>query len=946
MERKWIWLTAVLCVVLLSAVIVIGAVLGQPTPSAGDTPDMGAVILTEIMSNNETYVHANGKLLDYMELHNTTDKPVDISGYKLSDNETAIGYVFPQGTVLPAGGYLVCYCDPQADPNVYANFRLSRDGETVWLYNSANVQLQKLEVPALPDNQPYMLDGEGNWVIGKLATPGFENTDMGYQLWLESVGVPPVSVVISEVQTANRSAITDSAGNFSDWIELYNYGETTADLTGYYLSDDPERPLKWKLPDLQVEAGAYVVIPCTGVEGNPAEASFKLSKNGCSLVLSGPVGNLVTGVECPAMEEDYSWQMMEDGTYTATELFSPGFENSEEGYAAFRKSQGIAGPLMISEVMPSNDRYLIQSDAECYDWVELKNISSQSINLSDFYLSDDSSVPKLFQLPDTTLAPGQMVIVILSGNTELTGRYIHAPFSLNREKCWLYVANKDAGYSDYVRIQGVPVLGTAGRVGTQPDILFFTTPSPGEENAGGLSAMAQSPFVQTPGGIYNDVTSVSVLLSGEGEIRYTLDGSEPTINSKLYTGPITLTSTTTVRARCYVKGKLESRITTAGYIINENHTLPVLSISADPEDMFGGTGIYLNYRQNREIPCNMTLYEDAGTFSVDCGIKMFGHTGLQMAKKSYKVNFRGRYGQDYLTYPVYGEDGPEIFDSLVIRSGQDYPQSIFRDELFTSLCRDMSDNVLAQRDKFCILYVNGQYRGIYCIKEAFSEMFYATNRGVSEQSVEVVQAPVYPRTDIFRFMDYLSTHDVTDPAVYEYCCTVFNMESLIDWIIIQGYSTNGDVQQNLRYFRSTETGNTYEMAFYDLDWAFYYHLPFTDVLSNDREMNWQHLRITMKLIKNPTFRQRFLERLSYHLENTLSTENVLARIDYYEQLLAPEVARERAKWGGTYQGWLNQVNKMRRFITQTDHIADIVNRLVRYIGLTPKEIDKYFGRWV
>jgi hypothetical protein len=212
--------------------------------------------------------------------------------------------------------------------------------------------------------------------------------------------------------------------------------------------------------------------------------------------------------------------------------------------------------------------------------------------------------------------------------------------------------------------------------------------------------------------------------------------------------------------------------------------------------------------------------------------------------------------------------------------------------------------------------------------------------------VEVVQAPVYPRTDIFQFMNYLGTHDVTDPEVYEYCCTVFNMESLIDWIIIQGYSTNGDVQQNLRYFRSTETGNTYEMAFYDLDWAFYYHLPFTDVLSNDREMNWQHLRITMKLIKNPTFRQRFLERLSYHLENTLSTENVLARIDYYEQLLAPEVARERAKWGGTYQGWLNQVNKMRRFITETDHIADIVNRLVRYIGLTPREIDKYFGRWV
>ena len=257
----------------------------------------------------------------------------------------------------------------------------------------------------------------------------------------------------------------------------------------------------------------------------------------------------------------------------------------------------------------------------------------------------------------------------------------------------------------------------------------------------------------------------------------------------------------------------------------------------------------------------------------------------------------------------------------------------------------MGDNVLAQRDKFCILYINGEYRGIYCIKEAFSEFYYASNRGVTEESVDMVQAPVYPSSDIYQFMNYLSNHDITDPEVYEYACTVFNMESLIDWLIIQGYSTNGDVQQNLRYFRSSENGGTYEWAFYDLDWAFYYHLPFTDVLSNGREMNWQHLRYTMKIINNPTFRRQFLERLSYHMEHTLSNENVLARIDYYEQLLSPEVPRERARWGGTYDGWLWQVNKMRRFITEWDHMADIVARLQRYIGLTQAEIDQYFWRW-
>ena len=68
-------------------------------------------------------------------------------------------------------------------------------------------------------------------------------------------------------------------------------------------------------------------------------------------------------------------------------------------------------------------------------------------------------------------------------------------------------------------------------------------------------------------------------------------------------------------------------------------------------------------------------------------------------------------------------------------------------------------------------------------------------------------------------------------------------------------------------------------------------------------------------------------------------------MDYYEQLLSPEVPRERQRWGGSYDGWISQVNRMRNFITQWDHMADMVARLQRYIGLTQSEIDKYFWRW-
>ena len=134
------------------------------------------------------------------------------------------------------------------------------------------------------------------------------------------------------------------------------------------------------------------------------------------------------------------------------------------------------------------------------------------------------------------------------------------------------------------------------------------------------------------------------------------------------------------------------------------------------------------------------------------------------------------------------------------------------------------------------------------------------------------------------------------------------------------------------------------MAFYDLDWSFYNKQPFREVLSNERE-NWQHLMLTQGLMKSPIFRQKFLARLSECMQTTLTNENVLARIEYYYELLAPEVTRERQRWGDTYESWEDDVQILRDYLTKRDHLSDIVDRLDRFIGLTQEEIDTYFWRW-
>lgn len=1086
----------VICAALFAAALILSAIFSRDDIGDFQGSGSGHIILNEILASNRTYPAPDGRYLDFIEVRNLSGTPTDISGYMLADNAYSIGYTFPKGTVLPAYGYVVCWCDKDSEDGTYAAFGISKDGgDTIYLYNSANVLVDQKEVPHVNANVPLVRLEDGSWMTAQQATPGYENTQQGYDAWLQAMGGDTTQVVISEVMTGGSSVDPDGNSGVCDWVELYNSGDTAAVLDGAYLSNDPADPAKWQIPSLRLAPGERAVIRCTGDMAAPGEAAFNLSRNGCTVILTGALGNILSQVECPLLEKDRTWALQSDGTYQSAETATPGFANTEEGYQAwlqaiggdttrvviseimtsnrstvtgaagilcdwvelynagnttavldgaylsndpadrakwqipnlrlepgerklifcagdlaetgeadfslsrsgctvvltgaagnvlsqvecpqldqdrvwalqadgtyletdlatpcfenteegrlaFLSSQTPVGPLVISEVMPSNCKYLRQSDGGYYDWIELKNTSENTIDLSNYALSKDPDEPNQFPLPQRILEPGARIVIICSGDAALTGSYIQAPFTLSREESWVYLSDSQGRFVDYIRIYDVPYQQSVGREENQSGTFYFTEPSPGAANGTGTAFISPSPSFLTAGGVFNDIQSLTVELAGEGELHYTLDGSLPTQDSPLYTQPLSLTATAVVRAASFCEGKLRSDVITSSYIINENHTLPVLSLTAEPGALFGGNGIYTNYTRDTEIPCNLTLFEDGTGFSIDCGIKMHGHTGLMNPKKSFKVNFRGRYGNALLNYPVYGEDGPEVYDSLCIRAGQDYPSSIFRDELFTSLCRQMSGNVLAQRDKFCILYINGEYFGIYCLKEAFTETFYAENKDVSPDSVTIAQAPVGTSSEIFQLINYCYKYDLSIQENYDYVSSRIDIDSLIDWMIIEGYSTNGDVQQNLRYFKSTENGDKWQMAFYDLDWAFYYHYAFSHVLSSNQ--TWQHLGLTRNLIKNPQFRQQFLKRLSYHMEHTLSNENVLAQIDFYEALLDPEVPRERNRWGGSYLGWQLKVQELRDFITEYDHLGSFAGQLRSFIGLTEQEAETYFARW-
>ena len=749
-------------------------------------------------------------------------------------------------------------------------------------------------------------------------------------------------IVINEVMPSNGAVLLNSYGEFSDWIEIYNAGERDASLSGYYLSDDPENLLKWQMPAYELKAGEYALIFASGRDSTESEihAPFKLSKEGEDLFITSADCTIISTLSFKNAEKNISvgW----DGK--AYRYPTPGYSNDDAGYEALQLSRKMPSGLVITEAMNANSKY-VPHDGTHSDWVELYNNSDTAIQLSDCFLTDDVKSPEKSRLPDVTLEPHAYCTIYCDDYDTHYKSYVTG-FSLGSEDDVFLMRNGEV--IDFISLHDIPYGASFGRM-SDNGFYYFTSPTPARDNKNGVRMVADMPVVSVPQGVYNNAQSFETAIDGEGEIYYTTDGSEPTRYSTRYTSPVKVEKTSVIRAIAYVEGKLDSRIMTASYIINENHVLPVLSLTTDEDNLFDPeTGIYVegnhqNYYQDWEKPCNLTLFENGETrFCEDCGLKMFGSgSRADCDKKSMRVNFKAKYGTSKLKCDVF-DDGITGYKSLVMRAGEDAPYTIFRNEVFTTLAK--KTNLLVQNNKYCVLYIDGEYFGIYCLCERFSASYYAQHHDIDENLVTVYEAPTSSDSPAGKLMKYVQSHDMTTAENYKYVDRRLDLTGMIDWFIMQAYSHNRDISGNLRYFYRADRDFT-EYSFYDLDWAFYKYNDRYDILDDGQ----QYSIIIHALLKNTEFRERFIKRNAELLNGVLRDSNVLKTIEYYEELIRPEIARERKKWSGTpeepstAESWQRAVDRMKKYVTSRSIKEEMIQSLRSHIGLTEEEAARIRG---
>lgn len=980
--------TKVKLLVLTGAVFVMSAILIWVASVRAGKPDTviiqdSPLQISEYMSSNRSaFPDDKGIFNDWIELHNTGPQSMDLTGHALTDMNNT--WLLPKTTLAP-DSYLVIFCSGQSTDANHANFRLkAAGGETISIKNAAGEIVESITTIALETNHSAIRDGN-TFRVSACFTPGYANSDEGHNAFQASRRIQQTDLLINEVMPANTGTYPDSQGEYSDYIELANRSKRSISLARYGLSNDINQPLKWQFPDVSLKPGETILVFASGKNTSDStrelHASFKINKDQDRILLSSPAGIMIDSVEITGIDANMALCRCDDGSWLSSETPSPGFPNTDAGIESFWKERDKRHPhsLRINEIMPRNtpkDSKNTQDDVrngtiagEAYDWIELYNSSLVPISLKGYSIANDPDMSSCYPLPDITIPAGGYRLIFCTGEPVSTNpAYIQANFKLNGNSGVIFLISPESRIADVLAYNNLPMGTSQGRSNKSAGYYYFSQPTPGAANPeNGKRRLSPAPMIVTKSGLYNSVENIQVELSGIGSIYYTLDGSDPDSSCALYKGPVALSKTTALRAIAIVPGALPSDVTTASFVLNENHSVDVVSLVTDPDNLWDTRkGIYVkgsgassvfpytgaNFWMDWERDAHIELFTQTGSgFSAPCGIKIFGQYSRGYEKKSLSVIFRDCYGLSSLYYPVFESRDFLRYESLILRStGQDRMRTLMRDVLVTSLADD-TGILDTQAYRPIVLYVNGEYFGLYYLREKINEHFISTHRNVSPGSVDLLKGDGIvnygSNADYRALIQYVESHDLRQDEHYRYVLDRIDPVSYCDFKIAQIYCANGDTG-NIRFYRSSDTDGKWRWILYDTDMAF----------RGDPDRFWHNINpegtghnnafsnaLICNLLKNDDFRALFIKRLEFNMKNTWSTKRVLARVDELCEAIGKEIPRNHKKYGIT-TNWENEMISLRKQIKgrQAAIKQELSSKpeVAAIFRLTPSQINQCF----
>ena len=188
-------------------------------------------------------------------------------------------------------------------------------------------------------------------------------------------------------------------------------------------------------------------------------------------------------------------------------------------------------------------------------------------------------------------------------------------------------------------------------------------------------------------------------------------------------------------------------------------------------------------------------------------------------------------------------------------------------------------------------------------------------------------------------------NDMSDESLYAQFCEMFDIDNYIDFVLMEGYSGNEDLLENVRYYRSPEIDERWRFAFFDQDRSFFsYYCGMRVVFMGYARQNYYVTQMSNSLLRNPEFRDKLLLRYAEMLRGPLSPENMLREIELLSGEIAPEVPRDRIHCGIDVEYWDYMIEKLKTFATP-DYVRATLDTLREHLQLSDGEMAHYFPEW-
>jgi hypothetical protein len=393
-------------------------------------------------------------------------------------------------------------------------------------------------------------------------------------------------------------------------------------------------------------------------------------------------------------------------------------------------------------------------------------------------------------------------------------------------------------------------------------------------------------------------------------------------------------------------------------------SLPVISLVVDKEDFFDfKKGIYVlgkgyedkdnyvkkniklsinwwdypaNYRKHGsdwERPVFMEYFDKNGNcaFSSDAGVRIHGSATRAYSQKSLRLFFRKDYGKNAIDYDIFGLSKDYIFSRILLRNGgNDWDRTLFRDVLMHDLLK--STNLDIQNFSTVIVFLNGEYWGIHHVREYFDENYFLHKYNIDPDHLSLADLNANDALQEFhlsKLFDFLKENNLSDDTAYAFISSQIDIQNFIDYTIAHIFFGNSDWPgNNLRLWRKITPAfkpeapyghdGRWRFLFFDTDYGFAYtrNPEAYQINMIEKSQSTDNFGLLFRsLLKNPSFKQEFISKFQVHLNTTFHIDTLLSRINYFEQVHAPEMENQISRWRKpeSISDWKKNIQTLREF---------------------------------